>query len=95
MKWYKNLAWIVNFKESAKKELSKLDKPIAKKLVIFLQQLSNCDDPRHKGKQLKGKLKDFWRYRVSDYRIITKITDQEITILVLKVAHRKDVYEDQ
>jgi len=89
------LAWIVNFKESAKKELSKLDKPIAKKLVIFLQHLSDCDDPRQKGKQLKGKLKDFWRYRVGDYRIITKITDHEITILVLKVAHRKDVYEDQ
>ncbi len=89
------MAWIVKFKESAKKELSKLDKPIAKKLVIFIQQLSECDDPRHKGKQLKGKLKKFWRYRVADYRIITKITDEEITILVLKVAHRKDVYEDQ
>ena len=89
------MAWIVKFKESAKKELSKLDKPIAKKLVFFLHTLSTCENPRDKGKQLKGKLKDFWRYRVGDYRIITKITDQEITILVLKVAHRKDVYEDQ
>ena len=89
------MAWIVKFKESAKKELSKLDKPIAKKLVEFLHHLGSCEDPRHKGKQLKGKLKEFWRYRVGDYRIITKITDQEITILVLKVAHRKDVYEDQ
>jgi len=88
------LAWIVNFKESAKKELSKLDKPIAKKLVAFLQHLSDCNDPREKGKQLKGKLKAFWRYRIGDYRIITKITDQEITILVLKVAHRKEVYEE-
>ena len=89
------MAWIVKFKESAKKELSKLDKPIAKKLVFFLHTLSTCENPRDKGKQLKGKLKEFWRYRVGDYRIITKITDQEITILVLKVAHRKDVYEDQ
>ena len=89
------MAWIVKFKESAKKELSKLDKPIAKKLVFFLHTLSTCENPRVKGKQLKGKLKEFWRYRVGDYRIITKITDQEITILVLKVAHRKDVYEDQ
>lgn len=89
------MAWIVKFKESAKKELSKLDKPIAKKLIEFLQNLGSCEDPRHKGKQLKGKLKEFWRYRVGDYRIITKITDEEITILVLKVAHRKDVYEDQ
>lgn|GEM_PF-116989 len=72
------MAWIVNFKESAKKELSKLDKPVAKKLVQFLQHLSMCEDPRHKGKQLKGKLKEFWRYRVGDCRIITKITDQEI-----------------
>ena len=89
------MAWIVKFKESAKKELSKLDKPIAKKLVEFLQNLGSYEDPRHKGKQLKDKLKEFWRYRVGDYRIITKITDHEITILVLKVAHRKDVYEDQ
>lgn len=89
------MAWIVKFKESAKKELSKLDKPIAKKLIEFLQNLGSCEDPRYKGKQLKGKLKEFWRYRVGDYRIITKITDKEITILVLKVAHRKDSYEDQ
>ncbi|WP_156790578.1 type II toxin-antitoxin system RelE/ParE family toxin [Sulfurospirillum barnesii] len=60
-----------------------------------MKHLSDCTDPRDKGKKRKGKLKEFWRYRVGDYRIITKITDQEITILVLKVAHRKDVYEDQ
>jgi mRNA interferase RelE/StbE len=86
------LNWIVKFKESSKKELSKLDKSESKKIISFLESLSKENNPRQKGKALKGKLKEYWRYRVGDYRIICKIQDEELVVLVLRVAHRKDVY---
>ncbi|MDR2100793.1 MAG: type II toxin-antitoxin system RelE/ParE family toxin [Campylobacteraceae bacterium] len=85
--------WIVKFKESAKKELSKLDKSESKKIISFLEKLSTQSNPRQNGKSLKGKLKEYWRYRVGDYRILCKIQDDELVVLILKVAHRKDVYE--
>jgi mRNA interferase RelE/StbE len=87
------LNWIVKFKESSKKELSKLDKSESKKIISFLEKLSTQSNPRQSGKALKGKLKEYWRYRVGDYRIICKIHDDELVVLVLRVAHRKDVYE--
>jgi mRNA interferase RelE/StbE len=43
-------------------------------------------------KQLKGELGEFWRYRVDDLRIICRIEDDKLIVLVVKVGHRKDVY---
>ncbi|MFA5635368.1 MAG: type II toxin-antitoxin system RelE family toxin [Anaerovoracaceae bacterium] len=42
---------------------------------------------------LKGNLKDYWRYRVGDYRIIVEINDREIRVLVMDKGHRKDIYK--
>ena len=46
-----------------------------------------------KGKALTGKLSGLWRYRVSDYRIICKVEGKTITILVLDIGHRKEIYK--
>jgi mRNA interferase RelE/StbE len=35
---------------------------------------------------------DLWRYRMGDYRIICEIQDRVVTVLVLRVRHRKEVY---
>ena len=51
------------------------------------------DDPRALGKALKGELGDLWRYRVGNIRIICDIQDNVLTILVVKMGHRKDVYQ--
>jgi len=51
------------------------------------------DDPRLLGKALTGALSDRWSYRVGDYRLICDIQDDVITVLVLTIGHRKDVYE--
>ena len=34
-----------------------------------------------------------WRYRVRDYRLICNIEDSELVVLVLRIGHRKDIYE--
>jgi len=88
------LAWRIEFDEAAKKELARLDRLVAKRIVSFLQdRLAIAENPRSLGQALTGKtLGSFWKYRVGDYRIIASIEDTKITILVLRVGHRRDVY---
>ena len=88
------MAWKIEFEQSAMKELSKLDRGDALRIVDFLRKrVITADDPRSLGQALKGKsLGSLWRYRLGDYRIICDIRDKILVVLVLRVAHRKTVY---
>lgn len=88
------MAWTIEFDKAAKKELAKLDTSVARRILKFLSgRLALLDDPRSIGEALKGSaLGDFWKYRVGDYRIICKIADAQITIIVIRVGNRRDVY---
>lgn len=86
------MAWTIKYTANVLKELKKLDKPIAKKIIEYMEQIANIN-PRNNGKALKGNLKDFWRYRVGDYRIMCNLEDEILEVLVLKVSHRKEVYK--
>jgi mRNA interferase RelE/StbE len=90
------LAWQIKIESAAEKQLRKLDSYNREKILKYLRKrLSTCINPRDFGKPLEGNLSGFWRYRVEDYRIICKIEDSEIKILVLKVAHRNEIYKKQ
>ena len=88
------MAWKIELDPLAEKELDKLDPQIARRILNFLhQRLAIQENPRMLGEALKGAhLGDYWKYRVGDYRIIAKINDNDIVILVLKLANRKEVY---
>ena len=73
----------------AKKQLKQLDKSVQKRITKFLTELTELADSRSKGKRLVGDLKSFWRYRVGGYRLICRIHDEELEILVVEVGHRK------
>lgn len=92
--WSVVLAWRIEFEEAALKELARLDKPVARRILAFLRErVATLDDPRSVGEALKGsRLGDFWKYRVGDYRIVANIEDGALRILVLKVGNRKEVY---
>ena len=63
-------------------------------MIDFLdERIRDGEDPRHFGKALRGDLGEFWRYRVGDYRILCRIDDGELVVLVVKVGHRRDVYD--
>jgi len=85
------LTWQIKWKDSARKELRSIDHQYQKKITRYLTKIS-YDSPRLFGKSLSGNFAGLWRYRVEDYRIICQIDDQQITILVLAVGHRKEVY---
>jgi mRNA interferase RelE/StbE len=88
------LVWLVKFDDAALKELSKLDKQAARRIIGFLRErVSVLDDPRSIGEALKGsKFGDFWKYRVGEFRIICDIEDSEVRILVVRIGHRGEVY---
>jgi mRNA interferase RelE/StbE len=73
-------------------QVSKVDPAIARRIRAFLEQkLARLDNPRRLGKKLVNE--EFWRYRVGDYRILTTIDDDQVLILVVEIAHRRDVYQ--
>jgi mRNA interferase RelE/StbE len=88
------LVWAIEFDEAAKKELAKLDRQVARRLLDFLKQrVISLKDPRSVGQALKGsKLGEFWKYRVGDFRIIASIQDQKMIILILRVGNRREIY---
>ena len=88
------MAWRIDVSQTAEKQLAKLDRVVARRIVAFLRErLSVLDDPRVIGEALKGsELGEFWKYRVGDWRLICQIEDAHITITVLRLGNRREVY---
>ncbi len=78
------------YEKKAIKSLSKIDKAQQRLIISWIEKnLSNADNPKVTGKALKGNLKDYWRYRVGNYRILADIKDEEIKIIIINIGHRK------
>ena len=88
------MTWKIIFEDNVLKTLKKFDKPNAKRIIDFIEnRLAVAQDPRLIGAALQGSsLGAFWKYRIGDYRLIAKIDDEVITITVVKIGHRKEVY---
>ena len=88
------MAYRVELSAEVARELGKLDRQQAKRILKFLQErVAKLDDPRSIGKALHGsRLGEFWKYRIGDYRLICKIEDDRLIVLVLRVGHRKEIY---
>lgn len=83
----------VLFSDEAKKELKKLDKHTALLILAWIRKnLEGCSNPRQHGKGLTANRSGQWRYRVGDYRLLAEISDNTITILILNIGHRRDIY---
>ena len=84
----------VKFTQRTIKDLKKLDKQTAALILGWVRKnLEGCEDPRQHGKGLTANRSGEWRYRVGGYRLLAEIKDNVVTILILNVGHRRDVYE--
>ncbi|MDE0383544.1 MAG: type II toxin-antitoxin system RelE/ParE family toxin [Defluviicoccus sp.] len=79
----------IRIKESAAKELRRVAKPDRMRIVAAIDRLAETP---HLGAALKGDLRGLRRLRVGDYRIVYEIRDEELVVLVVRVAHRRDAY---
>ena len=86
------MTWKIEVNSQVSKYLQKMDKNI-QQITNGMNKIKALDNPRTIGKALQGKYVGFWRYRIGDFRIICELQDKKITILVIKVAHRKEVYK--
>lgn len=88
------MAYKVRYEKEAQKALKKMDKFTVKIIMDWIEKnLVDTLDPRAHGKGLTANKSGFWRYRVGAYRLIADIRDNEVTILILTIGHRKDVYK--
>ena len=88
------MAWKIELSAQVDRELGKLDPQQSKRILKFLRErVAPLDNPPSIGLALHGsKLGEFWKYRVGDYRLICKIEDNRLLILVLRVGHRREIY---
>ena len=86
--------WVILTTDSFQKQISKIDRHKRVQIIEYLVvKLASADDPRIYGTPLKGNLATFWRYRVGDYRLFARIIDSKCVVNMIKVGHRKEVYE--
>jgi mRNA interferase RelE/StbE len=88
------MAYSVELSTEVDRELDKLDGQHSKRILKFLRaRVAKLDDPRSIGEALHGsRLGEFWKYRVGDYRLICKIEDDRLVVLVLRIEDRKEIY---
>jgi mRNA interferase RelE/StbE len=87
------LAWTIEFLPEAAKELKKLGRAEAGRIIRTLEErVAPLGDPRTLGAPLVGERAGYCRWRIGDYRVIAKIEDERVLILVVRVGHRREVY---
>lgn len=77
--------------DSVEADLKKLDKPVQKRILDKLEKIL-AQDPKGLGRPLTGLFSGLWKYRIGDYRVIYKIAEKEILVVVARIGHRKDIY---
>lgn len=88
------MSWDYEISEQALKQLRKLGHEPTRRIMAFLdRRVTGCEDPRQFGKCLKGDLGEFWRYRVDGYRILCRVEDSRLVVLVVRLGHRRDIYD--
>ena len=84
----------VEFSKRALKDLKKLDKHTVSLILGWVRKnLEDCENPRLHGKALTADKKGQWRYRIGDFRLLAKIEDERIIILILGIGHRREIYD--
>lgn len=88
------MAWIIEYTDTARRQLRKLDKQIARRILDFMdERIAGGRSPRDTGKALTGNLLGvYWRYRIGDFRIICDIQDGKLCVLVVQIGNRREVY---
>jgi len=90
------MAWKVEFQKAAEKDLARIDRQQAKRILKYLfERIATDENPRRFGDGLKSNLSGLWKYRIGNYRVICDIQDSVLSVLVIRIGHRRKVYNQQ
>ncbi len=88
------MSWTIRFDTTCYKELKKFNSEAQQLIINYLiNRILKLEHPKQLGKQLRYRLKEYWRYRINKYRIICKLEKNDLIILVIKIGERDDVYD--
>ena len=80
----------ITFARSARRELERLERPIAARILDRIETLA--DDPRPPGSRKLHGRNAYWRLRVGDYRVLYSVDDEKRVIDIVAIGHRRDIY---
>lgn len=83
------MSFSIRIKKSAARELKRLARPDRIRIVAAIDRLAETP---HLGTALKGDFRGLRRVRVGDHRVVYEVRDDELIVLVVRIAHRRDVY---
>ena len=86
------MAYSIQWNKDAEKDLSKLQKQDASRIVRKVEQML-VQEPYKLGTALKGRFLGLHRYRVGNYRVIYEIVDEKVLVMVLQIGHRSKIYD--
>ena len=89
------MAWTIEYDEAAVEDLKKLDKPVQREILNYMEKrIARADNPRSFGKPLRHSKFGLWRFRLRDYRILCQLQQSRLVVLVIAVGHRSKIYDD-
>jgi mRNA interferase RelE/StbE len=89
------VSWDYRIEETAARNLRALGPSAAAEIFRFLDgRIRGCADPTQFGKPLRGSKKGFWRYRVRGWRILCRLENRLLIVIVVAVGHRSTVYDE-
>ena len=89
------MSWDYRLEASALRDLRRLGPSVKSEVIAYLdQRVRGADDPRQFGKTLRGALKGYWRYRVRDYRVLCRLENKVLIVVVVAIGHRSTVYDE-
>lgn len=88
------MPWGILLDPRAAREIDRLDGPVQARIWKFLyERLARLEDPRSVGQAMRGsELGDLWKYQVGDHRILAKISDRDVVVVVVRIGHRREIY---
>lgn len=86
------MGWTVSILPSAQRVIGRLDKVTQRRIAAFIDRLGEVEDPRQLVEPYTGPLKGYWKKRLGDYRVICELQRARLTVLVVSVGHRREIY---
>ncbi len=93
MNWCVNLVWRIEVEAPAQKQFRKLGHAPAAQIVAGLKKIALLPDPRQRGKAMADDWAGHWRFRFENFRVIAKIEEDRVVIVVIAVGHRREAYD--
>ena len=82
----------VKLSSKAQRFYEKADAPLVRKLNRCFDQLAKAPYIHPNIKRLRGELTGYFRYRVGDWRVVYEVNENHVVVIVLMIAHRRDIY---